>query len=398
MKKTIVIGVTGGIAAYKIADLCSRLRKQAYDVHVLMSKNATEFITPLTLQTLTNNKVCVDNFETIDQYDVHHISLAKKADLFLLAPCTANVLAKVVHGLADDLLTTTFLAATCPKLICLAMNTQMYENPITQDNIKRAKSYGMHFVEPETGVLACKDVGKGRLASLDHINEAIDYHLTQKCLAGKRVLVSAGCTQEAIDPVRFISNHSSGKMGLAIARQAANMGAQVTLVHGPVNVEHSFVNLIGVSSSEEMFEAMKKEAVEADFIIKAAAVADYTPCETMQQKLKKNEEIFDLKLKKTQDILAYLGEHKPAHQVICGFAMETEDLIENARKKLVKKHLDMIVANNLNTQGAGFKTDTNVVSIIDDENVESLDLMSKDELAKEILLRMLKRREDVINH
>ena len=399
MKKVIVIGVTGGIACYKICDLVSRLRKKDYEIHVIMTKNATQFVQPLTFQTLSNNKVCVDTFEENYAYDVNHISLASKADLFLIAPCTANVIAKTAHGIADDMLTTTFLASTCPKVICPAMNNNMYENPITLDNIEILKKYGIHIIEPEFGHLACNANGKGRLANIDYIECMIEYYLEDKPLRGINVLVSAGATQEKIDPVRYITNHSTGKMGYAIARQARKLGANVTLVSAKSNLAKPYgVNLIDVTSSKEMFEVFKKEHLNYDFIIKAAAVSDYTIDNPCSNKIKKNNEELELKLSKTQDILKYIGQNRRENQIICGFAMETENLIENATKKLLSKNIDMIIANSLTTPNAGFGVDTNVVSIITENQVEKLDCMLKDDLAKVILLKMYKEYQNVINH
>lgn len=396
MSKCIVVGVTGGIAAYKAAQLVSNLRKKNYEVHVIMTKNATEFITPLTFETLSNNRVSVDTFDRNFEYNVQHISLAKKADCFVIAPATANVIAKVVHGLADDMLTTTFMAAKCAKIICPAMNTGMLENPVTQNNLILAKQLGYTVLESGEGYLACGDSGKGRLADLDKIEEVIEASLqTDLFLKGKKVLISAGATQEAIDPVRFITNHSTGKMGYALAHQAQLHGAEVNLIAGK-NVALKTplgVNKITVGSANEMFNAIKENYQDQDIIIKAAAVADYTPIETAENKIKKKDGNMQLELKRTQDILAWLGAHKKENQFLCGFAMETENLIENATEKLVKKNADMIVANSLNEKGAGFGTDTNRVTLLTKASKEELSLLSKEEVAYAILKNIISIQE-----
>jgi len=392
MKKTIVIGVTGGIAAYKTAQLASNLSKKGHDVHVIMTKNATEFIQPLTFETLTHNKVSVDTFDRNYKYDVNHISLAQKADVFVVAPASANTIAKFAHGLADDMLSTTFLAATCPKLIAPAMNTGMLLNPITQRNIQTCQSYGMHFIEACSGYLACGDVGKGRLADIEEIEEAIETLLiTQKPLKGKHVIVTAGPTQEAIDPVRFITNHSSGKMGYAIARAARNLGAKVTLITGPVSLRKPIgMTVIEVYSAQEMFEALKNLKASYDILVKTAAVSDYRVKEVSEHKMKKNgSEVLNLEFVMNEDILAYMGANKLPHQVVCGFAMETQDLLENAKKKLRNKRVDLLVANQLNDSGAGFRLDTNRVTLLDSQEVIQLDVMSKERLGYEIMNRLI---------
>lgn len=394
--KCIVVGVSGGIAAYKAAQLVSNLRKKNYEVHVIMTKNATEFITPLTFETLSGNRVSVDTFDRNFEYNVQHISLAKKADCFIIAPATANVIAKVVHGLADDMLTTTFMAAQCAKIICPAMNTGMLNNPVTQNNLSLAKQLGYTILESGEGFLACGDSGKGRLADLDKIEEAIEAALqTDFFLKGKKVLISAGATQEAIDPVRFITNHSTGKMGYALAHQAMLHGAEVTLIAGKnVSLKTPLgVKKITVGSADEMFEAFKENYQNQDILIKAAAVADYTPVKTAENKIKKADGNMQLELKRTQDILAWLGAHKKDNQFLCGFAMETENLIQNATEKLIKKNADMIVANSLNEKGAGFGTDTNRVTLLTKGKTEELSLLSKEETAYSILKAIVNIQE-----
>lgn len=387
MKKTVVLGVTGGIAAFKSAQLCSNLIKKGYDVEVIMTKNATEFISPLTFESLTKHNVMVSTFEKVADRSVKHISIAKRADIFVIVPASANVIAKVVHGIADDMLTTTFLAATCKKLIAPAMNTNMYENPVTKRNIKECIAFGYEIVAPEVGYLACGDNGKGKLADIDFIEERIESLLQEEnLLKGKKVLVTAGPTQEALDPVRFITNHSSGKMGYEIARAARNMGADVTLISGPVALDApADVHMIPIISANDMFTAVKENYKDMDIIIKAAAVGDYRPQIIAENKIKKQGDTLEIKFVKNPDILAYLGEHKKEHQVICGFAMETQNLIENAKEKLMKKNCDMIIANNLKVEGAGFQTDTNVATIIKKDTIETLDKMSKYDLGKTIL-------------
>ena len=393
--KCIIVGITGGIAVYKICYLVSSLKKQGYDVHVLMSKEAQEFVTPLTFQTLSNNKVITDMF-TIDYTpDVHHISLAKKADLFVIAPATANVIAKVANGIADDMLTTTFLASNCKKLIVPAMNTQMLMNPVTQDNIQKCKNYGMHIFESNSGYLACGDVGKGRLPEPDEIEDKIKEVMEDdKFLAGKHILVTAGPTSEAIDPVRMITNHSTGKMGYALARAARNMGAHVTLVSGTRQIEDiRDVEMVHVTSAKDMAEAVLSRQEEMDCMILAAAVADYTPVSVADNKIHKSEEEMSIPLKRTQDILKTLGENKKDGQVLIGFSMETENMVERTKEKLVKKNCDYIVANNLKEKGAGFGTDTNIVTLISKEYEKEFGILSKYDTAVKILKTCLKEKK-----
>lgn len=385
--KCVVLGVTGSIAAYKIAGLASALKKLHADVEVIMTQNATQFINPITFETLTGNKCLVDTFDRNFSFSVEHIAIAKKADVFLVAPASANVIAKMAHGIADDMLTTTILACKCPKIISPAMNTGMFENEIVQDNLKILKKYGMQVVEPATGYLACGDTGAGKMPEpevlLQYILREIAY---EKDLAGKRVLVTAGPTREAIDPVRFITNHSTGRMGYAIAKMAMLRGAEVTLVSGPVAIEPPlFVDTIAVESAQEMYEAVMAHAKEADIIIKSAAVADYVPAQVSPEKIKKSEGDASIPLTRTKDILAALGEKKREDQFICGFAMETEHLLENATAKREKKNVDMIVANSIRQEGAGFGVDTNVATFITKEGLRALPLMSKEALAMEIL-------------
>lgn len=392
--KTVVLGVTGSIAAYKMANLTSMLVKQHADVYVLMTKNATNFIHPITFETLTNHKTLVDTFDRNFNYNIEHVSLAKKADIVLVAPASANVIGKIANGIADDMLTTTVMACKCKKLIAPAMNTQMFENPIVQDNLKKLEHYGMTVIQPAVGLLACKDVGAGKLPSEE---ELMDYILQEirfeKDLVGKKLLITAGPTVESIDPVRFISNHSTGKMGYALARVAAERGADVTLISGPVNLQAPrFVKLVPVVSAQDMFEAVKAHSAEADIIIKAAAVADYTPEVVADEKIKKSDGEAELKLKRTTDILKWLGENRAAgkKQFLCGFSMETEHMVENSRAKLEKKNLDMIVANNLKVPGAGFGVDTNVVTLITRSETKELPQMSKEEVAAGILNEILR--------
>lgn len=392
--KTVVLGVTGSIAAYKMANLTSMLVKQHADVYVLMTKNATNFIHPITFETLTNHKTLVDTFDRNFNYNIEHVSLAKKADVVLVAPASANVIGKIANGIADDMLTTTVMACKCKKLIAPAMNTQMFENPIVQDNLKKLEHYGMTVIQPAVGLLACKDVGAGKLPSEE---ELMDYILQEirfeKDLVGKKLLITAGPTVESIDPVRFISNHSTGKMGYALARVAAERGADVTLISGPVNLQAPrFVKLVPVVSAQDMFEAVKAHSAEADIIIKAAAVADYTPEVVADEKIKKSDGEAELKLKRTTDILKWLGENRAAgkKQFLCGFSMETEHMVENSRAKLEKKNLDMIVANNLKIPGAGFGVDTNVVTLITRSETKELPQMSKEEVADGILDEILR--------
>lgn len=392
--KTVILGVTGSIAAYKIADLASKLSKLHCNVHVIMTKNATNFINPITFETLTNNKCLVDTFDRNFQYSVEHVALAKQADVVLVAPATANVIAKMAHGLADDMLTTTVLACTCPKIVSPAMNTQMLHNPITQDNIEILKHYGFEIIEPATGMLACKDIGDGKLPDtdvlLDYILKTIAF---EKDMGGLNVLVTAGPTQESLDPVRYITNHSTGKMGYAIARNAMLRGAKVTLVSGETSLpKPRFVDVVDVKSAADMFEAVTSRANEQDIIIKAAAVADYTPTTFSDDKIKKMDGDMSIPLDRTQDILKHLGEHKHPNQFLCGFSMETKDMLENSRRKLVHKNLDMIVANNLKVAGAGFGVDTNVITMITPGKEIALEMMSKDEAAEQILDEILRQR------
>ena len=384
--KCIVIGVTGSIAAYKAADVVSFLKKQGADVTVIMTKNALNFINPITFETLSGNKCLIDTFDRNFEFSVEHVSLAKRADLFVVAPASADFIAKAANGIADDMLTTTFLASTCKKLIFPAMNTRMYENPITQDNMKKLEHYGIEIVEPASGYLACGDTGKGKLAPVEEIEEyimmnaAFDHDLT-----GKRVLVSAGPTQEDIDPVRFITNHSTGKMGYAVAKNAARRGADVTLVSGPVSIEPPMgVRTVQVRSAQQMFDEITDRSEEQDIIIMTAAVADMRPLNAASEKIHKVTMPDSIKLGTNPDILSYLGAHRRDGQVIVGFSIETENLIENSRVKPAKKHCDMIVANSLREKGAGFGTDTNVVTLITKDKAEELPIMSKDEVAERI--------------
>ena len=388
--KTVVLGVTGGIAAYKIANLASMLVKQHANVRVIMTQNATNFITPTTFETLTGKKCLVDTFDRNFEFQVEHVSLAKQADIFMIAPATANVIAKVAHGLADDMLTTTFLACRSPKYIVPAMNTQMYENPITQDNLNICRKYGMHVIEPASGYLACGDTGAGKMPEPETLFEYILQELAcEKDLAGKKVLVTAGPTREAIDPVRYITNHSTGKMGYAIARAAARRGAEVTLVSGPVDLKAPLgVRLVPVISAKDRFDAVPSVSAEQDAIIKAAAVADYRPAVVGAEKTKKSDGNMNIELERTDDILAWLGAHRREGQVLCGFSMETQNMLDNSRAKLAKKNVDMIVANSLRTAGAGFGTDTNLVTVITKDGAEELELMSKDQVAHELLNRI----------
>ncbi len=385
--KNIVLGVSGGIAAYKIANLASKLVKNHANVHVIMTENATNFINPITFETLTGNRCIVDTFDRNFEFNVEHVSLAKLADIFMIAPATANVIGKINAGIADDMLTTTVMAATCPVIISPAMNTNMYKNPITQRNINSLKEYGYKFIEPKAGRLACDDEGVGRMPEPEELFDYIcDELLFEKKLIGKKVLVTAGPTVEAIDPVRFITNHSTGKMGYAIARVAAAMGAEVTLISGPTSIEPPIrVNTINIESAKEMFKVVKDILDESDIIIKSAAVADYTPCEYVNEKIKKSDDDMGIKLKRTDDILAYVGENKRDNQFVCGFSMETENMLENSKAKLKKKNVDMIVANNIKVEGAGFATDTNVVTFIKENEVKELPIMNKLDVAYELL-------------
>ena len=395
--KTVLLCVTGGIACYKAAELTSALIKQHCNVHVLMTENATQFIAPLTFETLSKNRCVTDTFDRNHQYDVEHIALADQADLVLVAPATANVLAKLANGLADDMLTTTVLACTCPKIAAPAMNTRMFENPVTQDNLRKLQGYGWEIVEPASGRLACGDIGKGKLADVETLLEAVLHALThEKDMVGKKVLVTAGPTREALDPVRYLTNHSTGKMGYALARAAAARGAEVTLVTGQTNLRKpDYVNVVEITSAREMFEAVTSRAPEQDIIVKAAAVADYRPATVAEDKIKKagSDEQPSLALERTDDILAWLGSHKPAGQFLCGFSMETRDLLENSRKKLVKKNLDMIAANNLKDEGAGFGVNTNLLTLITPEEVIPLPLQSKEAVAHCLFDEILKRKQ-----
>lgn len=385
--KTIVLGVTGSIAAYKIANLASMLVKLNADVHVIMTQNATHFITPMTFETLTNNKCIVDTFDRNFNFDVKHVSLAKKGDLFLVAPCTANVIGKVAGGICDDMLTTTIMATKAPVLFSPAMNTGMWENPILQANLQKLKQYGYHIIEPVEGRLACGDIGSGKMPSEEMLLEQILLRLAkEKDLKGKKILVTAGPTQEGIDPVRFITNHSSGKMGYAIAKMAVLRGAEVTLVSGPVNIQpFAGIQVVPVVSAQDMFQAVTSRSATYDIIIMCAAVADYTPANYVDQKVKKQDGDLSIALKRTSDILAWLGEHKPKQQILVGFSMETENLIENSREKLVKKHVDIICANSIAEEKTGFATDSNKVTIISQVGVNELPLCSKEETADMIL-------------
>lgn len=391
--KCIVVGVTAGIAAYKICQLVSSLKKQGNEVHVIMTKEAEKFVTPLTFQTLSNQKVITDMFTVDYTPDVHHVSLAKKADLFAVAPATANIIAKIAHGIADDMLTTTFLAATCPKLIVPAMNTNMLDNPITQDNIATCKKYGMHIMCSGAGYLACGDVGEGRLPEPEEIEDAIASLVeTDRYLNGRHVVITAGATQEEIDPVRYITNHSTGKMGYALAKEARNAGAKVTLISGKTNLPQPYgVDVVNVISAEDMADSVVNNFEKADVVIMSAAVADYTPLEKADHKIKKADGDLSIALKRTQDILLTIGKKKRENQVVIGFAMETENLLENAAKKLQEKNADYIIANSIREPGAGFGVDTNIVKIISPTSVEDLGLLSKDETAKEILRHCLKK-------
>ena len=388
--KHIVLGVTGSIAAYKIASLASMLMKKQADVTVIMTKNATNFINPITFESLTGNRCLVDTFDRNFEFQVEHVSLAKQTDVFLVAPASANVIAKAAHGIADDMLTTTLLACQCPKIFAPAMNTRMYENPIVQDNISTLKDYGMEVVTPASGYLACGDTGEGKMPEPEVLYEAVLRALTPKDLSGRKVLVTAGPTQEKLDPVRYISNHSTGKMGYAVAAAAVRRGADVTLVSGKVELTPPMgVQVVPVVSAADMAQAVKAAASEQDIIIKAAAVADYRPRVTADEKLKKKDEELSVELERTEDILAWLGAHRRAGQILCGFSMETEHLLENSRVKLEKKKIDMIVANNLKQEGAGFGTDTNVVTLITKEKTEEFPMLSKEEVADRLLDRIL---------
>lgn len=389
--KKIVLGISGGIAAYKAADLASRLVKNGADVHVIMTKNALEFIKPLTFETLTGNKCITDTFDRNFEWDVKHISLAKSADVIVVAPATANIIAKLAHGIADDMLTTTVLAASCKKLIAPSMNTGMLDNPITKDNINTLVKYGFNIIEPDSGYLACRDTGRGRLPDTETLLWNINSALTPKDMLGKKVVVTAGATREPLDPVRFISNRSSGKMGYSIAQAACERGAEVTIVSGKTSLPApKGCNIVEIETAEDMFEKVIELSDKADIIIKAAAVADYRPEKTFDEKMKKSDTDLTLKLSRNRDILKYLGEHKRDGLLLCGFSMETSNLIENSKKKLINKNADMIIANNLKQPGAGFEVDTNIVTIITKSSAEQLPKMSKREIADQILDRLIK--------
>lgn len=392
--KCVLLGITGGIAAYKMANVASGLRKAGATVHVIMTENATKFITPLTFETLTNNRCVVDTFARDFQYDVKHISLAKAADLILIAPATANVIAKLANGLADDMLTTTVLAARCKKLVAPAMNTAMLENPITQDNLAKLKKYGFGIIEPAVGMLACKDVGSGKLPEPETLLDCIAMELArEKDMAGLHVTVTAGPTQEALDPVRYLTNHSTGRMGYAIAREAMLRGADVTLISGPTALKPvPEVKTVGVVSAKDMFEAVQAALPETDILVKAAAVADYRPVSIAEDKIKKQNGDMAIPLERTDDILGWVAEHRHPGLFVCGFSMETRDMLENSRKKLARKHLDMIAANNLKVAGAGFGVDTNVVTILTADGIQELPLMGKDQVAAKLLDAILERR------
>ncbi|MFW5646843.1 MAG: bifunctional phosphopantothenoylcysteine decarboxylase/phosphopantothenate--cysteine ligase CoaBC [Acetivibrio ethanolgignens] len=385
--KNVVLAVTGSIAAYKIANLASMLKKQKCRVTVMMTRNATNFINPITFETLTGNKCLVDTFDRNFQYSVEHVSLAKETDVVLVAPASANVIAKLAHGIADDMLTTTILACECKKIVAPAMNTHMYHNPIVQDNLKLLEKYGMEVIKPDYGYLACGDIGDGKMPSEETLLSYIEREIgREKDLAGKKVLITAGPTREALDPVRFISNYSTGKMGYALARAAMLRGASVTLVSGPVSLAKPlFVNTIDVVSAQEMYEAVIERAKEQDIFIMAAAVADYTPKEQAAEKMKKRDGELSMELCRTRDILQTVGDNHREGQFLCGFSMETENLLENSRAKLLRKHADMIVANSLRTEGAGFGTDTNVVTLITADTSEELPMLSKEETAHAVL-------------
>ncbi len=389
--KTIVLGVTGSIAAYKIAGLASALKKKHADVHVLMTKNAVNFINPITFETLTGNKCLIDTFDRNFEFSVEHVSLAKKADVVMIAPATANVIGKLAHGIADDMLTTTVMACKCKKYISPAMNTNMYENPVVQDNLEVLRKYGYEVIDPASGYLACGDIGKGKMPEPEILMEYIMREVCmEKDMAGKKVLITAGPTQEAIDPVRYITNHSSGKMGYALAKIAMLRGAEVTLVSGPTAIKPPmFVKVVPIVSAQDMYEAVTSVSEEQDIIIKAAAVADYRPMHVSDEKMKKKDDELAIELERTNDILKYLGEHKREGQFLCGFSMETQNMISNSRAKLVKKNLDMIAANNLKVEGAGFQGDTNVLTLITEDEELSLDLMSKEDAALQIFNKIL---------
>ena len=393
--KTVVLGVTGSIAAYKMADVASMLVKQHAEVHVIMTANACNFINPITFETLTSNKCLVDTFDRDFEFDVKHISLAKKADVFVVAPASANIIGKIANGIADDMLSTTIMAAECTKLVAPAMNTRMYHNRIVQDNIAKLKAYGYEFIAPASGHLACGDSGDGKLADVNVIFDSIVKSLAEKDLIGKKFVITAGPTREAIDPVRFISNRSTGKMGYALAKRAALRGADVVLISGPVSIAPpDNVKVVNIESAEDMFNAVVKESEDADVIIKSAAVADYRPVTVSDEKIKKeNGGMNEIKLERTKDILAYLGEHKKDGQILCGFSMETQNLMENSVKKLNKKNADMIVANSIKDANAGFGVDTNIITIITKDDAVAYPVMTKDEVADEIINAVIKLKE-----
>lgn len=394
-KKTVVLGVTGGIACYKSAALASKLTQRGYDVEVVLTKNATEFIGPHTFESLTHNRAMVDTFDRNFQSHVEHVALADKADLLIVAPATANIIAKAAHGIADDMLSTTILACDCKKLMAPAMNTRMYDNPVTRDNLETLRRYGWEIIEPASGRLACGAVGRGKMPEPEDLLEAVDHAIAyDKDLSGVRVLVTAGPTQESLDPVRYLTNHSSGKMGYAIARAAAWRGAEVTLVSGPTALKKpAYVDTVDVVTAWEMFGAVTSRAGEQDVIIKAAAVADYRPAQVADGKIKKGAgEGLTLELRRTDDILAYLGEHKRPGQILCGFSMETENLVENSRKKLIRKSLDIVAANSLKEEGAGFGVSTNVLTLITREDETQLPLLTKEEAAHRLLDRIAELR------
>lgn len=390
--KCVLLGVSGSIAAYKAAALASRLVKLHAEVHVLMTEHAVNFINPITFETLTQNKCLVDTFDRNFQFSVEHVSLAKKADLVMIAPATANVIGKLANGIADDMLTTTVMACECTKMLSPAMNTRMFENPAVQDNLKRLENYGYRVIQPASGMLACGDFGAGKMPEPEVLTEYILREIAcRKDLAGRRVLITAGPTREPLDPVRYITNHSSGKMGYALAKAAMLRGAKVTLVSGKTNIDFPpFVQTVEIETAKEMFAEVTARYEEQDIIIKAAAVADYRPKHVSDEKMKKSEDELSIELERTDDILKYLGGHKRPGQFLCGFSMETENMVENSVKKLKKKHLDMIAANNLKVTGAGFETDTNVITLITENSQEALELMSKEQAAHKILDAILR--------
>lgn len=393
--KTVLVGVSGGIAAYKMANCVSMLLKQGANVKVIMTENACQFITPITFETLTGDKCMVDTFDRNFKFDVAHISLAKAADVFLIAPATADVIGKMANGIADDMLTTTALACKCPKIIAPAMNTAMYQNNIVQDNLRKLQHYGFTVIKPDSGHLACGDTGEGKMPSEETLVEYVIHEIAhEKDMVGKNVIVSAGPTQEAIDPVRYITNHSTGKMGYEIAKAAARRGAKVTLVSGRTSLKAPlFMETINVVSAGDMFEAFKSRFKDNDIIIKAAAVADYKPKTVAENKIKKKDGDMSIDMDRTTDIIKYMGENRRKGQFICGFSMETENMLENSRAKLKRKNIDMIVANNLKVKGAGFGTDTNIVTMITHDDEKQLEIMSKDEVADKILDEILKKME-----